>query len=552
MPPDGYGLPSPASVTLTVAADGSLTSDDAEGTAFALASAGGLTTVTVEDAPTRVMLRKVDQNGKPLLGATFTVKGNFSDGSVEKVVSPAGTNATFVSEGHLVAGETYEISETVIPAGYAKVTDAKFCLAEDGKSVKLTGSYAGWSVADDGLTITAQDQPVRLTLAKSSTDGAPLSGATFKVKGPFVTAGAVKQGERTLVVGADGTVELMGAVANADYVISEVAAPSGFRLSSGSATVHVDAYGNASLGEGSAGFSLDGSRLTLSDEPIRLSFAKADGDGNALDGALFSVSGVFADGQGHLLNEGQATTLEGFDVSALSDLNFVQGQTYTLKETRAPAGYELISGKLTFSVGTDGKATLDASEVSNGSYAVSAEGASITAVDEPIEAQVTKVSSADGTALAGATFTLSPADGKNADGQPNCFADASAAGALDLVTGEDGVAHIPAATLAAGNAYVLVETAAPAGYVLAEGSFTFVVGPDGTLVAGEGSKAYELLSDGQVGVRVSDDPAPGVVPGGSGVAPFTGDATSSAMACLLLAGGLALVASGLRRRRRRG
>ena len=125
------------------------------------------------------------------------------------------------------------------------------------------------------------------------------------------------------------------------------------------------------------------------------------------------------------------------------------------------------------------------------------------------------------------------------------------------MTGEDGVAHIPAATLAAGNAYVLVETAAPAGYVLAEGSFAFTVAPDGTLAAGEGPKAYELLCDGQVGVRVSDDPlpepqAPGVVPGGSGTAPFTGDATSSATACLLLVGGLALVASGLRRRRRRG
>lgn len=165
---------------------------------------------------------------------------------------------------------------------------------------------------------------------------------------------------------------------------------------------------------------------------------------------------------------------------------------------------------------------------------------------------MTKVSSVDGTALAGATFTLSPADGKNADGQPNHFADASAAGALELVTGEDSVAHIPAATLAAGNAYVLVETATPAGYVLAEGSFAFTVAPDGTLVAGEGPKAYEPLCDRQVGVRISDDPAPGVVPGGSGAAPFTGDATSSAMACLMLAGCLALVASGLRRRRRRG
>lgn len=327
-------------------------------------------------------------------------------------------------------------------------------------------------------------------------------------------------------------------------------------------TVHIDAYGNASLGEGPAGFSLEGSRLTLSDEPIRLSFAKADERGNALSGALFSVTGVFADGQ--------VTTLEGLDVSALSALHFVQGQTYALEETQAPTGYELISGSLRFVVGADGKVSLDDSGVSNGSYGVSngsygvsADGVAITAVDEPIEAQVTKVSSADGTALAGATFTLSPADGKNADGQPNHFADASAVGALELVTGEDGVAHIPAATLAAGNAYVLVEIAAPAGYVRAEGSFAFTVAPDGTLVAGEGPKAYELLCDGQVGVRVSDDPlpepeapaepqAPGVVPGGSGAAPFTGDATSSAMACLLLAGGLALVASGLRRRRRRG
>ena len=282
-----------------------------------------------------------------------------------------------------------------------------------------------------------------------------------------------------------------------------------------------------------------------------------------LSGALFSVTGVFADGQGHLLNEGQATTHESLDVSALFALHFVQGQTYALEETQAPAGYELISGSLRFVVGADGKVSLDGSGVSNRSYAVSADGVAITAVDEPIEAQVIKVSSVDGTALAGVTFTLSPADGKNADGQPNHFADASAAGALELVTGEDGVAHIPAATLAAGNAYVLVETVVPVGYVLAEGSFAFTVAPDGTLAAGEAPKAYELLCDGQVGVRISDDPlpepeapaepqAPGVVPGGSGTAPFTGDATSSATACLLLAGGLALVASGLRRRRRRG
>lgn len=50
--------------------------------------------------------------------------------------------------------------------------------------------------------------------------------------------------------------------------------------------------------------------------------------------------------------------------------------------------------------------------------------------------------------------------------------------------------------------------------------------------------------------REGGDQSPGAVPDGSGAAPFTGDATSSATACLLLAGGLALVASGLHRRRK--
>lgn len=917
VPPDGYGLPSPASMTLTVAADGSLTSDDAEGTAFALASAGGLTTVTVKDAPTRVMLRKVDQNGSPLPGASFTVKGNFSDGSLEKVVSPAGTNATFVSEGHLVAGETYEISETVIPAGYTKVTIAEFRVADDGKSVVLTGSYAGWSVADDGLTITAQDQPVRLTLAKRSTSGRPLPGATFEVKGPFVDGSSVRQ----VTTDENGTAVLEGAIANSDYLVSEVIAPQGYTLFGQSAKIHVDEFGNMKLTSDGEGFTLDGSTLRLADEPVRLSFAKTNGSGHVLEGALFSVTGVFADGEGHLLNGGQAVTREGLGVAALGELNFVQGQTYQLEETRAPAGYELISGKLGLTVGTDGKATLDLSGVSNGGYGLSDDGVSITAVDlpielflvkndvdgqplsgavltvrphdaletlvdgsreatittdaggraslsgllvagrtyeleeteapeghkrlsgtilltanadgtvtapdpqagvsngsfgvsgdtvtvtdeavpfsitkygsddtgridtglplsgahftvtgtfagddgertvevvsgqdgkagselagrlvvgrtyviretkapdgytlvdgslevlvnadgtlspvgevparyrlsedgfaieaadVPIEANVAKVSSADGkTPLAGAAFTLSCADGANEAGESNHFANGSSTDVYELVTGEDGTAQIPTATLVAGNSYELEETVAPAGYALVSGPLTLSVAVDGTLELLDGPAAYELLPDGQVGVRLADEPtrltvakaasdgapasamagasfevtpeegcafsdgttearlltigedglAPELVgvldtdavyvvrevrapagyalldgevrvavrqdgsvvavpedgqlpagwslgekdgrltltatddplpepkpetpaeprePGTSsdgGAAPFTGDATSSAMACLMLAGCLALVASGLRRRRRRG
>ncbi|WP_407417374.1 SpaA isopeptide-forming pilin-related protein, partial [Paratractidigestivibacter faecalis] len=507
VPPNGYGLPSPASVTLTVAADGSLTSNDAEGTAFVLASADGLTTVTAKDAPTRVMLRKVDQNGKPLLGASFTVRGNFSDGTHEKTVSPAGPNAVFVSEGHLVAGEAYKISETGIPAGYTRVSDAEFRVADDGKSVVLTGSYAGWSVADDGLTITAQDQPVRLTLAKRSTDGNALGGALFSIAGVFADGQGhlLNEGQATTREGLDvSALSALNFVQGQTYELEETQAPAGFELISGKLKFSVDKDGKATLdlsGVSNGGYALsdDGVAITATDEPVRLSFAKADGSGHVLEGALFSVTGVFSDGEGHLLNGGQPVTFSDRDVRGLSELNFVQGQIYQLEETQAPAGYELISGKLGLTVGTDGKATLDLSGVSNGGWSVSADGVAITASDLPIAVSLAKAGE-KGEPLAGATFAIRPHDG-------GTLADGSSE--LTLTTGSDGRASV-SGLLVAGRTYEVEETEAPEGHKRLSGTILVAANADGTVTAvdpqaGISNGAFEVTGDT---ITVTDEAVP--------------------------------------------
>ena len=573
---------------------------------------------------------------------------------------------------------TYRLVETGALPGYAS---AEVGGAPVAREFTVDRQSFAESASDPTIDLEGvSNRQTDLVIRKANTDGtASLSGATFTLSGTFADGSTMK----TLVTGDDGlavpateTDAVCGQLlVGYSYTLTETVPPDGYGLPSpASMTLTVAADG--SLTSDGEGFTLDGSTLRLADEPVRLSFAKTNGSGHVLEGALFSVTGVFADGEGHLLNGGQAVTREGLGVAALGELNFVQGQTYQLEETRAPAGYELISGKLGLTVGTDGKATLDLSGVSNGGYGLSDDGVSITAVDLPIELFLVK-NDVDGQPLSGAVLTVRPHDALETlvDGSREATITTDAGGRASL-----------SGLLVAGRTYELEETVAPAGYALVSGPLTLSVAVDGTLELLDGPAAYELLPDGQVGVRLADEPtrltvakaasdgapasamagasfevtpeegcafsdgttearlltigedglAPELVgvldtdavyvvrevrapagyalldgevrvavrqdgsvvavpedgqlpagwslgekdgrltltatddplpepkpetpaeprePGTSsdgGAAPFTGDATSSAMACLMLAGCLALVASGLRRRRRRG
>lgn len=200
--------------------------------------------------------------------------------------------------------------------------------------------------------------------------------------------------------------------------------------------------------------------------------------------------------------------------------SLVGGETYTLHEVTAPAGYELLSD-VTFTVEKDGTVTLqdapegysvaegedgvvtftaaDSSTADEGSatesaavagkngtgtYTASTDGgtAVISATDPLVEVTITKTDGGQGL-LPGAEFTATATGSNNGS---------SAGHSVTATTGEDGTAVLSG--LIAGQEYTLTETKAPAGYELLTDTLTFTVQADGTIDAGFFRQQHLLLA----------------------------------------------------------
>ena len=72
-----------------------------------------------------------------------------------------------------------------------------------------------------------------------------------------------------------------------------------------------------------------------------------------LFGAEFTIEGKFA--KDYTSGVAEQKTYQRMGVDDISSLRFVAGETYSITETKAPDGYELIQGAFTFTVSDDGK-----------------------------------------------------------------------------------------------------------------------------------------------------------------------------------------------------
>mgnify|MGYP004488750467 CR=1 FL=1 len=527
--PAGYGTPDPSSFTVAVAEDGTLVAVGEASDAWRIDTSDGVSTLTVRDKAISLQFKKVDENGDPLVGAEFTLSGVFADGQGEKVVSPAGDGAVAFSPDGMLEGEVYTLHESQPPVGYATVADLQFQVAHAGDGevcIKPVGEMpSGWTISDDGVTATAADEPVEFLIQKraAGNEDVLLANAEFTITGLFVddegevtratysgitnASGTIRSvdciaaGTRVEVTGEDGS--KTSEVADGVYEVSETGAPYGYELADSTLRVRIAADGSMSVvGDAAGGWSLDASAatVTLADDPIRLAFAKvANGSEQPLEGAEFSIAGVFAAEDGTLDNEGHTQYLSGLSVDELSQLRFVAGEGYRLSETKAPAGYELISGFVDFDVTEQGTITRFSSSAGNGSYGLSANRLTLTARDLPVELTITK-SSEEGARLAGGSFSLAPTDG-------GAFADGSTA-AITLVTDANGVARLDGASsgaslsamLVAGNTYVLSEATPPAGYKRLSGEVRVAVAADGSVIL----EGQDAVANGSVALRGGD------------------------------------------------
>ena len=482
---------------------------------------GGVAVIVASDSSIAVQLQKNSEDDSPLSGATFELTDKANPASAQALtVNEQGMTAL----PGLVAGHTYTLIETVAPAGYElNTTVFEFTVNADG-TITAAPDQAGYSFdGTDVITVTATDAPIEVTLNKADLAENALNGAVFSLSGTFAnengTPGSSATRELTL---EDNTITIDGLIATREgaeyvYTLTETTAPEGYELL-GEFRFTVDEHGaihavSAERAEGAAGYDVsdDGLAITAHDQDIQINLSKQDSEGNALDDAAFELvpaeGSHFADGSTNAVSATPGTPVTGL----------VADQTYVLTETVAPAGYEAISGSFTFTVGADG--TIAAASAENDpAFAVADDGITIVATDAAIEVGLVKLS-ADGTQLAGASFSLVDTDDPDTE-------------LATITSTAEGTAAIPG--LVAGKTYVLTETGAPAGYELAEGSFTFTVGADGTISVPDGVEngaAYSHANRGVVTVTVTDQPVEVQIEKlGENSAPLTGATFSLAPA----------------------
>lgn len=398
--------------------------------------------LTVENLPHEkgIAVLKESPDGTRLKGAVFTLY-KADNTEVEKVTTDKAGVALFTG---LNPG-SYYIKETAVPEGY-KLSDKKFDFKIDSNGVLSGEGFAG----DKLYKLTVENRPVEhgFKVKKVSTNDEKLvlPGAEFRILGGDL--------DKRYTTGANGLTEQI-TLPIGEYTLTEMKAPEGYVINGAGRHISAKADGiyldGGKLGEGAA--------ITIRNAPVnfKLRLVKVDADTNQpLANVAFILKGK--DGGTHSLITGS---------NGITDTISLAPGKYTLSEVAAAEGYAIPLNGWGFTVkeGTVQQVT-NTSEVAKWDFN---DGLlTLTLKNSRIYGGLTieKTDGKDGSALAGAEFTVA-----GSDDTPLTFIKNN--GRYEAATGEGASSTI--ATDANGKAYItglkfgnyaVTETKAPEGYVL--------------------------------------------------------------------------------------
>ena len=238
-----------------------------------------------------VKVHKVDQDGKPLKGAEFTLTDN--NGTKTAVVTGDDGLATF----NIQQGLTYSLEETKVPEGYmGSFKQTGISLSSNGQVFEYTAKN---TLKKGTITVHKVDQ-----------DGNPLADAEFTL----TDSSSQTQVEKT---GKDGIAKF-NIVANQTYILEETKVPEGFTGSFKQEGI--------SLKDDGQDFSYEATN-TLKKGVVKVH--KVDQDGKPLADAEFTLTD----------NDGK-TDVKKSDKDGLVSFDIVANKTYKVEETKNPNGYD--------------------------------------------------------------------------------------------------------------------------------------------------------------------------------------------------------------------
>lgn len=403
---------------------------------------------TIYDAPlTRLLFMKRDaETGQPLSGATFRL----SDGRT------AVSNNGLVDFGQLAPG-TYTMQETVTPSGYLNNPHVYQVTVSNTGVIQIDGSDVG------AFSVRNTRYPAFLFTKYDTATGQRLSGATFRLStGQTVTSDSGGMADFGRL--APGTYTMAETQAPSGYqpnphLYTIVVSPAGAVTVDGvdasqfsvmntrvQAAFAFTKYGDASAPLAGAEFTLSSGIATISNEQGAVNFGNlpagtyrmretvvpsgyapnsheyavtvaADGsvtvDGTPL--AQFSVTNTRTRANLSFIKYGDAAApLAGAEFTlsngstavstAQGTVNFegLPAGTYQLRETAAPAGYEITNQVYTVTVAADGTVTVDGTPLAQFSVADARTPTALPAINRIAAGD----STVTGTGITGAVVTV--------------------------------------------------------------------------------------------------------------------------------------------------
>ncbi len=385
-----------------------------------------------------------------------------------------------ISYAKLETGVTYILKETSAPAGYAYSADIQFEIKADG-TISITNSAANASVS--GQTLVMRDAPIAISVAKVDDTNAPLSNAILAV----IDKTSGKELERFTTNGTAHALDMSKITVPAaentkrDYILREISAPTGYEIAEDiifavdrAGTVYTKNTAGNYIPVSAVGTTVTLTMMDKKKPEGTIYIRKLTPTGNALSEATLAIYMKAA----YDADPSTATSVTEFNtgntphalkVTPNEPNTLHPAEEYVLVEKTAPKGYlkaKTISFKIT-DTGTSGNVQYRITTISDPNN-LNGDRVTIMMTDQPLSLRIKKETSS-GDLLAGATLKLY--EGAVAD---------EAKLVEEFTTNRTNMHTVEFTKLKAGQEYLLVETAAPNGF-LKSGDIKFTIEADGTI-----------------------------------------------------------------------